>query len=75
MAPIMEISPARHSTAATSASAAALPVLRHRILCNFAAEAEGVTPDTVIEKLLEQTPAAAGALSKDPQVAAALSDN
>ena len=55
--------------------AAALPVLRHRILCNFAAEAEGVTPDTVIEKLLEQTPAAAGALSKDPQVAAALSDN
>ena len=54
--------------------AAALPVLRHRILCNFAAEAEGVTPDTVIQQLLDSTPPAEGALGKDPQVAAALSD-
>ncbi|MEZ6188334.1 MAG: MoxR family ATPase [Planctomycetota bacterium] len=54
--------------------AAALPVLRHRILCNFAAEAEGITPDSVIQKLLESTPPEAGALAKDPQVAAALSN-
>jgi MoxR-like ATPase len=30
----------------------ALPVLRHRLLVNFQAEADGVTPDAVIEKLL-----------------------
>ncbi len=31
----------------------ALPVLRHRVLVNFQAEADGVSPDTVIGKLLE----------------------
>ncbi|MGE3163436.1 MAG: AAA family ATPase [Planctomycetota bacterium] len=31
------------------------PVLRHRILTNFAAEAEGVTSDSVISRLLEET--------------------
>ena len=30
----------------------ALPVLRHRLLVNFRAEADGVTPDDVIAKLL-----------------------
>jgi MoxR-like ATPase len=30
----------------------ALPVLRHRVLVNFHAEAEGVTPDSVVERLL-----------------------
>ncbi|MEO7087025.1 MAG: MoxR family ATPase [Gemmatimonadaceae bacterium] len=30
----------------------ALPVLRHRMLVNFQAEADGVTPDDVIDKLL-----------------------
>ena len=32
----------------------ALPVLRHRIIVNFKAEAEGVTPDDVTRHLLEQ---------------------
>jgi MoxR-like ATPase len=31
----------------------ALPVLRHRIGCNFAAQAEGVTPVELVRKLLE----------------------
>jgi len=31
----------------------AFPVLRHRILMNFKAEAEGVTPDNITTKLLE----------------------
>lgn len=31
----------------------ALPVLRHRVLLNFQAEAEGITPDAVVERLLE----------------------
>jgi len=30
----------------------ALPVLRHRLLVNFQAEADGITPDDVITKLL-----------------------
>jgi len=38
-------------------NAVAGPVLRHRILLNFNAEAEGVTSDTVIERLLADTPA------------------
>ena len=35
------------------------PVLRHRILTNFSAEAEGVTPDRVIDRLIETYPATA----------------
>jgi len=34
-----------------------LPVLRHRIIPNFAARSEGMTSDTLIEKLLEEMPA------------------
>jgi MoxR-like ATPase len=34
----------------------ALPVLRHRIITNFNAEADGITTDDVILKLLEITP-------------------
>ena len=33
----------------------AAPVLRHRILINYRAEAEGITVDQVIEKLIEMT--------------------
>jgi MoxR-like ATPase len=32
----------------------AAPVLRHRVLVNFQAEAEGVTPDAVVDRLLER---------------------
>jgi MoxR-like ATPase len=35
----------------------AKPVLRHRILVNFAAESDGVTSDDIVERLLESTPA------------------
>ncbi|MDP6929943.1 MAG: MoxR family ATPase [Planctomycetota bacterium] len=35
----------------------AYPVLRHRLVTSFSAEAEGVTPDTVIDRLLEEFPA------------------
>ena len=31
----------------------ALPVLRHRVLLNFQAEADGVTPDSVVGRLLD----------------------
>ncbi|MFO0799885.1 MAG: MoxR family ATPase [Gemmataceae bacterium] len=45
--------------------ALAYPVLRHRILTNFTAASEGVTTDTVIKKLLEETPEKDGDLLKD----------
>ncbi len=45
--------------------ALAFPVLRHRILTNFTAASEGVTTDTVIKRLLEETPEKDGDLLKD----------
>ena len=35
----------------------ALPVLRHRIIPNFAARSEGMTSDSLIERLLKEVPA------------------
>ncbi len=43
------------------------PVLRHRILTNFTAASEGVTPDTVIERLIKSTPSREGELTRDPR--------
>jgi MoxR-like ATPase len=45
--------------------ALALPVLRHRILTSFTAASEGITPDTVIKKLLDETPSRVGELDRD----------
>ncbi len=36
------------------------PVLRHRIILNFEGEAEGVSPDSIIDDVLEQTPKTVG---------------
>ncbi|MCG3133994.1 MAG: hypothetical protein HMLKMBBP_01263 [Planctomycetes bacterium] len=36
--------------------AVAHPVLRHRVLTNFQAEAEGITSDTVVDRLIETVP-------------------
>jgi MoxR-like ATPase len=36
--------------------ALAAPVLRHRVLVNFRAEAEGMAPDTIVERLLADVP-------------------
>jgi len=40
--------------------ALALPVLRHRLLTNFTAASEGVTTDTVVERLVKETPSREG---------------
>jgi MoxR-like ATPase len=45
--------------------ALAYPVLRHRILTNFTAASEGITPDTVIKKLIEETPSKESDLTRD----------
>jgi MoxR-like ATPase len=42
----------RHAVSPEDIRRVALPVLRHRVLVNFAAEAEGVTTEQVVEALL-----------------------
>jgi MoxR-like ATPase len=37
--------------------AVALPVMRHRMLLNFQAEAEGIDQDEIVSRLLEAVPA------------------
>lgn len=48
--------------------ALAAPVLRHRITPNFTAESEGITSDTVIERLIEETPDKESELTSDPRL-------
>nr|WP_315853626.1 MoxR family ATPase [Gimesia panareensis] len=47
--------------------AVAKAVLRHRIVLSYNAESEGQTPDTVIEKLIAETPLHQSAAGKDGQ--------
>jgi MoxR-like ATPase len=47
------------------------PVLRHRLVTTYAAQAEGQTPDTVIDRLLEDIPVRQGADAIDGHVAQA----
>lgn len=47
--------------------ALAKPVLRHRLVVNFAAESAGVTVDDVVDRLLESTPTKEDELSRDPR--------
>jgi MoxR-like ATPase len=45
--------------------ALAYPVLRHRILTNFTAASEGVSSDSVIKRLLDETPSTESELTRD----------
>ncbi|TWT42873.1 AAA family ATPase [Botrimarina hoheduenensis] len=51
----------KHCVEIEDLRAVAPPVLRHRIVTNFNAEADGVTADDVIDRLLESTSAEAAA--------------
>ncbi len=46
----------RHTVAPEDVRRVAAPVLRHRVLLNYAAEAEGITTEQVIEALLAHVP-------------------
>jgi MoxR-like ATPase len=46
----------RHHVSTEDIARVALPVLRHRVLTNFNAEADGVRSDDVIVRLLKATP-------------------
>jgi len=43
----------------------AKPVLRHRLVVNFAAESEGVTADAIVDQLLKTTPSQEDELTRD----------
>ncbi len=46
----------RYYVSTEDVASVALPVLRHRIITNFNAEAEGITSDTIIQDLLKHVP-------------------
>jgi len=46
----------RKHVAAEDVQAVAFPVLRHRILTNFSAEAEGITSEKIVSRLIEDVP-------------------
>ena len=50
----------RYNVACEDIRELAMPVLRHRVITNFHAEADGITPDHIIQKLLND-------ISEDPR--------
>ncbi len=46
----------RYLATSDDVRAVALPVLRHRIMTNFNAEAEGIKPDEIVRRLIETIP-------------------
>ena len=46
----------RYHVSTDDIRAVALPVLRHRIVTNFNAEAEGIKSDTIVQRLIEHIP-------------------
>ena len=57
----------RSHVAVDDIQALAAPVLRHRIVVGFAAESEGVTPDAIVRRIIESTPAREDELTRDPR--------
>ena len=48
--------------------AVAKPVLRHRVITNFSAEAEGISSDDIIDKLITDVPRHQSDTLSDPKV-------
>jgi MoxR-like ATPase len=59
----------RTHVATEDIQALAKPVLRHRMVLNFAAESEGVTADDVVDRLIAGTPTKEDELTRDPRFA------
>jgi len=55
----------RSHVAVEDLQALAAPVLRHRIVVGFAAESEGVTPDSIIRRIIDTTPSREDELTRD----------
>jgi MoxR-like ATPase len=58
----------RNHVAVTDIQAVACPVMRHRIITNYAAEAEGFTTDRIIQHLLETLPTGAAGGQSDREL-------
>jgi MoxR-like ATPase len=58
----------RYYVSTDDIKAVAHPVLRHRIITNFAAEAEGVTTNAIIDKLIQVTPTAQSEVLNDEKL-------
>ncbi len=54
--------------------AIAHPVLRHRVITNYSAESEGITSDTVVDRLLESIPERGEQDDVAPELAKAFAD-
>jgi MoxR-like ATPase len=61
----------KNHVSAEDVRAVAHPVLRHRIVTNFTAQAEGITSDMIIDRLLDEVRLGAGVGAGLPGVAAA----
>jgi MoxR-like ATPase len=58
----------RYHVSIEDVRAVAHPVLRHRIVNSFSAEAEGYTTDRIIDELLAATPPHESALTQDSRL-------
>jgi MoxR-like ATPase len=52
----------RYHVAVKDVQALAAPILRHRVIPNFYGEAEGITPDILVTRLLDAVPPPASGL-------------
>jgi MoxR-like ATPase len=59
----------RYYVSTEDIAAVALPALRHRIITNFNAEAEGINSDKIVEMLLKEVPRQDSQSLSDPRVA------
>jgi MoxR-like ATPase len=62
----------RYYVSCEDIKAVAHPVLRHRLITNFNAEAEGITTDKIVDRLLEITPVAESEALSDQRAPQAL---
>ena len=62
----------RYHVSTEDIQAVAKPVLRHRVITNFNADAEGYTVDKIVEKLIEIVPPNASAIESNPATRAAV---
>ncbi len=60
-AKILALMKGRYNVAFADLKEAAYPSLRHRMILNFEAEAEGIRADTILEKILSEVPEVAAA--------------
>ena len=62
----------RYHVSTEDIKAVAKPVMRHRLVTNFNADAEGFTTDRIVDTLLEIIPAKEGAIAANPDTAGVL---